>query len=413
VIAAGVLFAALNEVFYQIDALAGYLDIVSAGLLIVVLLVYPGGIAAIPGTLRGVWRRFEPTAQRLAERITLPRPVLKPAPALAVDGDATEPVVTLLRPSPRQRLANLLTVVSDAPPPVEEASTEVPTSTSLTRLADMIAAAPSAHELPEQREHRAVLLEAEEVSMRFGGLLAVDGVSMSVREGEIVGLIGPNGAGKTTTFNCISGLLVPTSGRVTLFGRDVTSLPVHERARMGLGRTFQVIQLFPQLTVFDNLLVATHGSNHTNVLDHIAVTKRAILAERDARRWVAQVVQLLDLEEVADRPVAGLPFGVLRMVEVARAVVTGARLVMLDEPASGLDNAETQRLADLLLTLRVGLGLTLLLIEHDVKMVTSVSDYMYVLDRGRLLAEGTARAVQTDRAVIAAYLGEPVTGVVA
>jgi branched-chain amino acid transport system ATP-binding protein len=176
---------------------------------------------------------------------------------------------------------------------------------------------------------------------------------------------------------------------------------------MGLGRTFQVIQLFPQLTVFDNLLVATHGSNRTGVLSHLAVTRHAILAEREARQWVSQVVELLDLQEVAHRPVSGLPFGVLRMVEVARAIVTGARLVMLDEPASGLDNTETQRLADLLLTLRSALGLTLLLIEHDVKMVTSVSDYMYVLDRGRLLAEGTPREVQRNRDVIAAYLGEP------
>jgi branched-chain amino acid transport system ATP-binding protein len=194
---------------------------------------------------------------------------------------------------------------------------------------------------------------------------------------------------------------------VTLFGEDVTDTPVHERASLGLARTFQVIQLFPQLTVFDNLLVATHGSNHTGVLSHLAVTKTAVLAEREARDWVEQVVELMGLGEVAHRAVAGLPFGVLRMVEVARALVTGARLVMLDEPASGLDNSETQRLADLLMTLRAALGLTLLLIEHDVKMVTSVSDYMYVLDRGRLLAEGTPREVQQNREVIAAYLGEP------
>jgi branched-chain amino acid transport system ATP-binding protein len=273
---------------------------------------------------------------------------------------------------------------------------------SRSRLAELMNSTESrVVSLPIHREDRAVLLGAENITMRFGGLTAVDDVSMSVREGEIVGLIGPNGAGKTTTFNCISGLLVPTTGKVTLFGKDVTSMPVHERAKMGLGRTFQVIQLFPQLTVFDNLLVATHSSNRTGVLSHLAVTRHAIIAEREARKWVGQVVELLDLA------VSGLPFGVLRMVEVARAIVTGARLVMLDEPASGLDNTETQRLSDLLLTLRVALGLTLLLIEHDVKMVTSVSDYMYVLDRGRLLAEGTPRDVQRNRDVIAAYLGEP------
>ncbi len=444
-IGAGVVFAALNELFYQVDALAGYLDIVSAGLLIVVLLAYPGGIAALPSTLGRLWDRIVPHAQFVARGIERPRAVV-----IRVVGGAAQRVVAVVpkapagdrRPTaskeastlevltppstPKQRLALLLAGASsnghsDSPAHVEviheaasngsapatdvEVIAKPPRRSRLTEL--MNTTESRLVSLPVHRDDRTVLLAGEHISMRFGGLLAVDDVSMSVREGEIVGLIGPNGAGKTTTFNCISGLLVPTTGRVTLFDQDVTSVPVHQRARMGLGRTFQVIQLFPQLTVFDNLLVATHGSNRTGVLSHLAVTRNAIVSEREARQWVSQVVELLDLQEVAQRPVSGLPFGVLRMVEVARAIVTGARLVMLDEPASGLDNTETQRLADLLLTLRSALGLTLLLIEHDVKMVTSVSDYMYVLDRGRLLAEGTPREVQRNRDVIAAYLGEP------
>jgi branched-chain amino acid transport system ATP-binding protein len=175
---------------------------------------------------------------------------------------------------------------------------------------------------------------------------------------------------------------------------------------MGVGRTFQLIQLFPQLSVFDNLLVATHVHNDTGVLSHVLVTERAIAAEVDARRRVRQVVSLLGLEDVVDRRVAGLPFGILRHVEIARALVTEAPLLMLDEPASGLDNAETDDLARLLRFIRGDLGVTILLIEHDVRMVTGISDYIYVLDRGRLLAEGTSAEIQSDAGVIAAYLGE-------
>jgi len=454
-IAAGILFAALKEVFFQVDALAGYLDVVSAGLLIVVLLAYPGGLAAIPATARKTLRRLQPIIQEVAIRTEAPRSAVARVvaemnkrlgatiprlPRRQVESLAENESVGALHvltgaATPRQRLALLFAGAADvggasSPQPEVRSSTEsaavmpesgpssdtAPVKSQLEQLIAQAERKGQGSNLPVRlphREDRPALLEASHISMRFGGLLAVDDVSLAVREHEIVGLIGPNGAGKTTTFNCISGLLVPTSGSVTLFDRNATAMPVHQRARLGLGRTFQVIQLFPQLSVFENLLVATHSSNSTGVLSHLALTKAAIVAERDARKWVTQVVELLGLEDVVDRTVAGLPFGVLRMVEVARALVTGARLIMLDEPASGLDNSETQRLAELLLTLRAGLGVTLLLIEHDVKMVTSVSDYMYVLDRGRLLAEGTPRDVQRNRDVIAAYLGEPATEVVA
>jgi branched-chain amino acid transport system ATP-binding protein len=259
--------------------------------------------------------------------------------------------------------------------------------------------------LPADRRARTALLDARDITVRFGGLLAADGVSLSVREGEIVGLIGPNGAGKTTTFNAISGLNTPTAGTVELFGVDVTNWPVHRRAALGTGRTFQLIQLFPQLTVFENLLVATHLHHSAGVLAGAVASGRCLQAEARARDKAREVVSLLKLEEVADRPAGGLPFGVLRMVEVGRALVTEPRLIMLDEPASGLDNAETDRLSELLRFIR-SLGVALLLIEHDVRMVTGVSDYMYVIDRGRPLAEGTPAEIQRHPDVIAAYLGD-------
>jgi branched-chain amino acid transport system ATP-binding protein len=260
--------------------------------------------------------------------------------------------------------------------------------------------------LPARRVDRRPILEVAHVTVQFGGLLAANDVNLEVREHEIVGLIGPNGAGKTTTFNAISGLNEPTAGTVKLFEEDATHYPVHVRAQMGVGRTFQLIQLFPQLTVFENLLVATHVHNETGVFSHVLLTERAVASEAACRTRVRDVVGLLGLEEVAHRKVAGLPFGILRQVEIARALVTEAPFVMLDEPASGLDNNETDELARLLEFIRADLGLTLLLIEHDVRMVTSVSDYIYVLNRGAILAHGTSAEIQQNPEVIAAYLGE-------
>jgi branched-chain amino acid transport system ATP-binding protein len=249
-------------------------------------------------------------------------------------------------------------------------------------------------------------LEASGITVRFGGLTAVDDASLTVGGGQIVGLIGPNGAGKTTLFNSISGLNIPSSGTVRIFGTDVTTLPVHRRAALGLGRTFQVIQLFPELTVFENLMVATHLQNPTGLLSNLLVSGRAFRAEVAAEETCRRVVRFLGLEGVADRPTGGLPFGTLRLVEIARALVTGAPVLMLDEPASGLDNRETERLSELLLFVRDRLGVSILLIEHDVAMVTGVSDDIYVLNRGRILAHGAPSSIRRDPSVIAAYLGE-------
>ena len=370
-VSASFLFASLGEIFYRFPAVSSYLQLVSTGLLAATFRLYPGGIARLASTVAAKFR----------------------TPAVAGRVEAAGEV---LRRSRRRSSMGEALLLAEPPPVVEVAPTQEDRSQ------------PDVAPMPDDRprEERRILVEALDVVVQFGGLTAVSNASLTVREGEIVGLIGPNGAGKTTLFNSIAGFNSPTSGSISLHGVDVTSMAVHRRAELGVGRTFQLIQLFPQLTVFDNLLAATHLQNATGFVQHLTVSGPALRAEAAARARVARVVELLELQDVASRPVAGLPFGVLRMVEVARALVTGARLIMLDEPASGLDNRETDRLMEVLHFVR-SLGATLLLIEHDVRMVTSVSDYMYVLERGAIIAEGVPAEIQANPAVIAAYLGAP------
>ena len=203
----------------------------------------------------------------------------------------------------------------------------------------------------------------------------------------------------------ILGLNEPAEGRIELYGHEATEMPPHVRARLGVARTFQVIQLFNELSVFDNLLVATHLHNDSGIFSNLAAARKTLSAERSARERVREILRLLSLEEVADEGVRNLPFGTLRMVELGRALVTGARLLMLDEPASGLNEAETDRLSDVVRTVR-SLGVSVLLIEHDIRMVTGVSDYVYVLSQGRMIAEGPPSQIQRDEQVIAAYLGK-------
>lgn len=445
---ASIIFAGLDEAFLRIHALNGYLDITSALLLAVVLLAYPGGVGAVPDLVRAQRRRLATLGQRVREQLQL-RAVLRQVAHESAGGpgggaeitvpEATHTDVTAtpeaapqappLRPGilrligvrrrhvevPDFSLPHLEVVGDDrrgsnSVPPIEADTSPAETSGAESQTVSLADFSKHRIDLGVDRSLRVPVIEAEDITVRFGGLVANDSVSFTVREQEIVGLIGPNGAGKTTLFNAVSGLNQPTAGSVRLFGRDVTSWRVHERARLGVGRTFQAIQLFGQLSVFDNLMVATHMQNHTGVVAHILATERSIRTDLQARQRVLQVLELLDLGSLAHRPVRGLPFGTLRMIEVARAMVTGARLIMLDEPASGLSNSETERLADVLRYLRAALGITLLVIEHDVPFVTSVSDYMYVLDRGRLLAEGSPAEIQRNEAVVAAYLGKAPEG---
>lgn len=354
-IASALLFASLTELFFQVEALGGYLDVVSATLLVVVLLVHRGGLAAMASETRVRIRgHSHGGAARVAEEAS--------GSTLDVIGD-TE---------------------IDKPP---------------------AALAASRRALGGDRSERREVVCTERLTVRFGGLTAVDNVNLRVNEGEIVGLIGPNGAGKTVTFNSIAGLVEPTEGKIFLNGDDVTKSPVHIRARSGIARTFQLIQLFPQLSVADNLMVATHVHNKTGFIRHVLVTERTLAAEREARGRVTEVIDRMGLRPLAGARVADLPFGILRRVEVARALVTGFPFVMLDEPASGLDNRETDQLLEVFKQLNAD-GITLLLIEHDVKLVTSVSDYIYVLDRGQLICEGTPSTVVRDQAVINAYIGQ-------
>jgi ABC-type branched-subunit amino acid transport system ATPase component/ABC-type branched-subunit amino acid transport system permease subunit len=388
-VAASILFAGLNELFYRVAALTGYLDVVSALLLAVVLLAYPGGLAAIPSAVAArlrpmieqsdVVRRMNESLASLRERL----------------GDVARRALAA-----RQRLEGAKLGLLQAKPAAITAPAGVPAA-----VAPVVEDTLQLH-MAARIEHQATPIEVTDVRVEFDGLVAVNEASLTVGAGEIVGLIGPNGAGKTTLFNAISGLVTPTRGDVRIFGHEATAMPVHERARLGLGRTFQAIQLFPQLSVYENLLVATHTSNPTGVAAHIALTRRAVRHEAAAEETVRRAVRFMRLEAEADRPVAGLPFGVLRRVEIARTLVAGSPVVMLDEPASGLDNAETDLLANLLTDLRQQLGLSLLLIEHDVRMVMSVSDRMYVLVHGQIVASGTPAEVREDPVVVQAYLGE-------
>jgi branched-chain amino acid transport system ATP-binding protein len=243
------------------------------------------------------------------------------------------------------------------------------------------------------------LLATEGVVVRFGGLTALDDVSVHASRGAITGLIGPNGAGKTTLFNVLTGVLAPTRGHVHIHGSDVTKWPAHRRARLGVARTFQSLQLFTGLTVYDNLLSAWEASVPGAVLGR---------SRRDGRRLVDSIIEELALGAIAGRLAGQLPTGQGRLVELGRALATGPRLLLLDEPSSGLDAVETAGFKDLLRRLvdREPGTLGILLVEHDMDLVMELCDWIFVLDFGRLIASGTPTEIRADPAVISAYLGE-------
>lgn len=250
------------------------------------------------------------------------------------------------------------------------------------------------------------LLQVNGLSMRFGGLVAVDSVSFDVQQGEILGLIGPNGAGKTTVFNCISGFYRPTAGQVRLDGERLEREPGHRIARRGLVRTFQNIRLFENMTVLENLLVAQHDHLDTRLWSGLLTTRRYRQHMQAALDNAVSWLETVGLAGFADREAGTLSYGQRRHLEIARCMVRRPRLLLLDEPAAGLNPRETAELDVLIITLRDEHGVSVLLIEHDMHLVMGVSDRIVVLDQGRVIAAGRPEQVRRDPAVIKAYLGE-------
>jgi branched-chain amino acid transport system ATP-binding protein len=248
------------------------------------------------------------------------------------------------------------------------------------------------------------LLEVEGLTKRYRGVTAVDGLSLRVHRGEMVSLIGPNGAGKSTCFDCLSGLAQPDAGRVHLDGGDLLAMAPHQRALAGLGRTFQTAQLFGDLTVWENLTVAAQSRASVGMVGHMLGMGRP--EARRFRERARVVARFVGIGDVLERPARVLPLRQQRLTELARALCLEPRLLLLDEPASGMDAAETDEFARLLLRVRRSFRVSMLYVEHDMRLVMAVSDYIYVLDFGRLIAEGRPEEVRGNPAVIAAYLGE-------
>ncbi|NBX62737.1 MAG: ABC transporter ATP-binding protein [Betaproteobacteria bacterium] len=250
-----------------------------------------------------------------------------------------------------------------------------------------------------------ILLSAHDLSVRFGGVLAVNRVSFEVREGEVFTLIGPNGAGKTTVFNLISRLYTPTSGHLTYRGQALNHMPAHAVAAAGIARTFQNIELFEHASVLHNLLIGRHVHRHTGFWQQMLFLPSVRAEEMATRRKVEEVIDFLDLQHYRDTMVAGLPYGIRKVVELARALCTEPKLLLLDEPSSGLNVEETADMAFWIQDIQKDLGITVLMVEHDMSLVSKVSDRVLAMNQGEVLALGTAAQVQSHPAVIEAYLG--------
>jgi branched-chain amino acid transport system ATP-binding protein len=250
------------------------------------------------------------------------------------------------------------------------------------------------------------VLDVDAISIRFGGLQALSEVSLRVQEYEVVGLIGPNGAGKTTAFNCITGFYAPNEGGVTFLGQDVRPLPVHERARLGMGRTFQQVGLVKGATVLENVITAQHAKVSYSAFGGVFGAPVSWREEQVLRERALDILDLVGLAHLAGQRVAGLPYGTMKNVEMAAVLATDPEILMLDEPSSGMGPEEAHQLGDTLLRLRHELGMTILMIEHHVPLVVRVCDYVYCLNFGQLLTEGVPEDVRSHPEVITAYLGE-------
>ena len=250
------------------------------------------------------------------------------------------------------------------------------------------------------------MLRLRDVGVRFGGLVALHGVSLDLNRGEILGLIGPNGAGKTTLFNCITGVVQPSGGSIFFEGRSLRTVPPHERARRGIARTFQNLQLWDSMTVIENLEVPMDAVGRRNTFSDALGLPLSTYAERAARERARAILHVLDLDRYGDRLAGDLPAGLQRRVEIGRALAMRPKLLLLDEPAAGLDAGETDRLGELLTLVRERFHVSMLLVDHDMSLVMRVCDFIYVLDFGKVLAGGGPAVVRNDSKVIAAYLGE-------
>jgi len=249
-------------------------------------------------------------------------------------------------------------------------------------------------------------IETANLSVDFGGVHALRDVSLSVSTGEILGLIGPNGAGKSTLLNCISGFTRPTGGRVSFDGTAISSLRPDRIAAHGIGRIFQHPELVPELTVRENLLVACHRSLSYGILSEIFALGKARAQEREAERNVAAILDRLRIADTAERPIRSLPYGHRKLVDLGRALLMKVKFLLLDEPVAGLNDAEIDRLAELVLALRAELGLGVVLVEHNMGIVSRLCDRVVVLDAGSVIASGPPAQALRDPKVMASYLGE-------
>jgi branched-chain amino acid transport system ATP-binding protein len=246
---------------------------------------------------------------------------------------------------------------------------------------------------------------ARDIAIQFGGIKAVDAVTFDVNEGEVFSIIGPNGAGKTTIFNLISRIYNPTSGELTFNGQNITKVPPHEIASLGIARTFQNIELFAQATLLQNLLIGRHCHVHNNLISQLCFLPSTRRAELEHREKVEDIIAFLDLQRYRDTLIANLPYGVRKVVELGRALCVEPKLLLLDEPSSGLNVEETEGMAFWIEDIKKDLGITVIMVEHDMKLVSAVSDRVMALNYGRVIALGTPHEVQTHPEVVRAYIG--------